>query len=82
MCTRYAKTGERLTSPKDTIVPGIGVNQLREECHLLAAKTGSIFPMTDRVLQTSYRYDPELHSVDFYAVNEETALEAVERNID
>jgi hypothetical protein len=78
MCVRHERTGKILNAG-ETIVPGVGVVTLSQDVHT-AAQTGRIFPSADKIFETSF--DPDLHSVDFYAVDEKKAKEAKGRNLD
>jgi hypothetical protein len=78
MCVRHKRTGKILNNG-ETTVSRVGMMKLEQNFHT-AAWTGRIFPSTNKILETSY--DPDLHSVVRYTVDEKMAAEAKEQNME
>jgi hypothetical protein len=79
MCVRHERTG-RLLTEGETIVPGVGIVQLKQDLHT-AAQNGRIFQLANKEMQkidNPKNYD---HSVDLFEVDERKAAEAKERNM-
>jgi hypothetical protein len=64
MCVRHERTG-KILKKGETIVPGVGVVMLEQNLDT-AARTGRIFPTTDKVLETSFH--PDRNLVDPYGI--------------